>query len=157
MAGFDEPFNGRVDGSGINRGSTSAIKQRVKDRKGHDQCCSTGLCTAMPCILMLHGIRLPTTHIPCLHVIPLTYLKSLAEQARTRWFAEQPRKTPRITTIMFSLLCNKCTLLIKLSNPCRTTRQPQEAASTNLGSGQIHQIRLRLQPLQPLKPTRSIK
>ena len=102
MAGLDEPFNGRVDGSGINRGSTSAIKQRVEDRKGHDQCCSTGLCTAMPCILMLHGTGLPTTHIPCLRVIPLTYLKKKSCRASTNTLvcrATRPRKTPRITKI----------------------------------------------------------
>ena len=73
-------------------------------------------------MLMLHGTRLPTTHIPCLHVnhsyftITLSYLESLAEQARgefaeqpleRREFAKQPRnKTKRIHGIEYIMkLC----------------------------------------------------
>ena len=151
MAGLDEPFNGRVDGSGINRGSTSAIKQRVEDRKGHDQCCSTGLCTAMPsCILMLHGIRLPTTHIPCLRVIPLTYLKSLAEQARTRGFAEQPRKTPRITKIVFSLPRCDCITM----HATNQIIQPLQDNSSTSGSS-INEPRFGADPPDPPKTATS--
>ena len=64
-AGLGEARRG--DYSGIN-GGNRPIKERVEDRRGRDQRCSSGAV----CVLILHGTRLPTTHIVTYHASILT-------------------------------------------------------------------------------------